>query len=1017
MVKNITSFLILSALVSGIAVAGEGGAGEYFAGQDLRFSATNATVYDGGNDSVHVMILDGHFSMEIGDNQLSSDQAIVWLKTISSWGEGSEVTDYTADVYLEGNVSVVRGKLSRTSGLSETVVEQGASLLVSFFVSGEVFVTAENHNTSDKSVLGYQRIYRNALDFVRLTDKGLVIDSKVKLPFLDEAAGEVEGGEKALRVSDFIEAGSEESGQPAAESDVKDRAELVTKEEKKPTYRYPVNIAGVWEKAPDLDITTLADGSKIATLTGRFYLWQKKNEGGDLVEFQADNAVLFYGGERLEKSPDDSEGDVLASGDVTAAYLQGNIIMTEGARTVRADEMYYDFENSRALAVNAEMHKFDKKRGIPVYLRAVKLRQVSENLFEAEDITLTTSEFYLPQISMTASKLVLTDMTGVDERAGKVVDDSKYDGLLTDVELKLGERKIFGWPKIRTDFERPDLPIRRASIGSDSDFGTIVQTQWYLAKMLGLKEPAGTDSSLNLDYFSKRGAGAGIVVDYGQQDYYGGVSGYIVKDRGEDDLGRTSSRQNLASDKEYRGRFTSRHRQYLPYDWQATFELSYISDENFLESFYRNEFNTSKAQETLLHLKRLKDNWAFSFLTKARINDFETMTEEVPTLEYHLKGQSLWDDRLTYYSDTQISRFRDRIGDSSTAAGQQQFYTFFTTRHELDMPLKSEKFSIVPFVAGSYGYDDKDGYTTRLNETVAAPMEDKVLLGETGVRLATMFWKEMPQIQSKFWDVDGIRHIVKPHAEVVSYFDNDDTIEMRDTYNLGLSQRWQTQRGRKGDKRTVDWMRFDVDATFLNETADSAMGPARSYGPAKFIFNDPSTFFLTRRNDGRFGMVRDSVNADYSWRITDTTTVLSDLNYDTESGIFQQVNVGMSRYVYPDISYYIGSRYLKPSIVNIPSDGVYEEGSQAVIGSIAYALNDRYTVSFSQEYNVDYAKNVKSELAILRRYHRLYYSLSFATDESLDRDSVMFSVWAQGVKELSFGKRKYISLSEWTAEE
>ena len=1001
MLKYAPLFLFLLAIASGVAVAETGGAAEYFAGQDLRFSATSVTVYETETDGDHVLVFDGHFSMEIGDNRLSSEGAIVWLKTILSGEDDSGNVDYTTDVYLEGDVSVVRGKLSRTSGLSETVVEQGAAMLVSFFVSGEVFVTTDNRNASDISVLGYQRIYRNALDFVRLTDKGLVVDPKVILPPLEKAVGEAEAEDKALRVSDFLETDAEKSGP-------------IAKAEKKPIYEYKVHIAGVWEQEPDLEVTELADGSKIATLTGRFYLWQKKNELGDLLEFQADNAVLFYGGGSLKQSPEDSKQGVLASDDVTAVYLQGNIVMTEGARTIRADEMFYDFENSRALAVNAEMYKFDENRGIPVYLRAVKLRQVSENLFEGEDITLTTSEFYLPQISMTASKLVLTDMKGVDERAGKVADDSQYDALLTDVRMKVGERTVFYWPKLRTGLERPDLPIKNASVGRDSSFGTTVQTEWYLAKILGLKEPPGTDSSLNLDYFSKRGVGTGVVVDYGQQDYFGGISGYVMKDRGEDDLGRTAERKNLDSGREYRGRFTSRHRQYLPYDWQATFELSYISDKNFLESFYRNEFNTSKAQETLMHLKRLKDNWAFSFLSKVRINDFETMSEELPTLEYHRTGQSFWDNKLTYYTDTRVTRFRDRVGNDSSSTEQQQFYTFFVTRHEVDMPLKSGKFSIVPFVAGSYGYEDKDGYDVRLDETTV-PSDDKVFLGETGVRLATMFWKEMPEIQSKFWDVDGIRHIIKPHAEVVTYHESDDTIEMRDTYNLGLSQRWQTRRGRKGDKRTIDWMRFDIDATFINERVDSSVGPARSYGPAKFIYNDPSAFFVTRRNEGRFGMVRDSINTDYSWRVTDTTTVLSDFNYDTETGVFQQVDVGLSRYVYPDINFYIGSRYLRPSIVT--SGGVYEEGSQIIIGSMAYKVNERYTMMFSQQYNADYGKNVKSELAILRRYHRLYYSLSFATDESLDRDSIMFSIWPQGVKELSFGKRKYISLSEWTAEE
>jgi hypothetical protein len=40
----------------------------------------------------------------------------------------------------------------------------------------------------------------------------------------------------------------------------------------------------------------------------------------------------------------------------------------------------------------------------------------------------------------------------------------------------------------------------------------------------------------------------------------------------------------------------------------------------------------------------------------------------------------------------------------------------------------------------------------------------------------------------------------------------------------------------------------------------------------------------------------------------------------------------------------------------------------------------------------------------------MYYGFTFATDESLERKSVVFSIWPQGVKELVLGRRKYIGL-------
>jgi hypothetical protein len=114
--------------------------------------------------------------------------------------------------------------------------------------------------------------------------------------------------------------------------------------------------------------------------------------------------------------------------------------------------------------------------------------------------------------------------------------------------------------------------------------------------------------------------------------------------------------------------------------------------------------------------------------------------------------------------------------------------------------------------------------------------------------------------------------------------------------------------------------------------------------------------------------------------------------------------------VYPDLSYYLGSRYLRPLIIDVPEDGIYEEGSQSVIGAVTYQLSPRYWVTYSQEYNFDFGKNVRNDFAIIRQYHRLFYSLEMSLDQSRDSSSVMFSVWPEGVKEIAFGSRRYTGL-------
>jgi len=624
-----------------------------------------------------------------------------------------------------------------------------------------------------------------------------------------------------------------------------------------------------------------------------------------------------------------------------------------------------------------------------------------------------------------------TNEAGQAQVRSRSDEAAKYVGTMYDVNMKYYNQKIFGWPKINSRFVRPELPIRKLAVGNDSEYGTSVETRWYLFRLLGWKEPAGMDTSLAADYFSKRGYGSGIESEYEFENSFGNMIGYIMTDRGKDDLGRADSRRNQDPEQDLRGRFGFRHREYLPDDWQATMEVGYISDRNFLEWMYRDEFYTDKGQETLLHLKQQRDNWALSLLGKARINDFESMTEELPTIEYHRTGQSFWDNRLTWYSDSRVSRLRDRYDEDVPGHPSQDFYTFGTTRNEVDMPLTLGTVKFTPFVAGTYAYEDQQGYDLSLSGDNAG-RNDTAMLGETGLRASTQFWKEDPSVQSRLWDIDGIRHILMPHVEAAAYGQSERGIDQRNVFNAGLSQRWQTHRGQGEDRRTVDWLRWDVDSTWLDRAVDSDIGPETSadyflygplagtgagstYGPSRFIFNDSSIPVFLRRNDRYFGMVRNSINSDAEWRITDTTALLGDINYDVRSGVVQQMDVGVSRYVYPDLSLYLGSRYLRPIIVNVDEndDGIndiHEVGSHSVVGAVTYQLGQRYWVTLSQEYNFDFGKSVSSNFALVRQYHRLFYSIEASIDQSLKRSGVMFSVWPQGVKELSLGSRRYTGL-------
>ena len=1008
----INSVVVLMVICNGFAAGPLPAQSVPVAGQDLHVAApamtTCANPMEGWSQA---MLLDGGVSAQIGDNLLTGRSAVLWLQPQNAGQAGySTGKAYVARLYLEGEVSVQKGPKSRTTPIQHSIVEGAEVLVTQFVVTGEVFASTDSQTQITPELLSDYDVYGRALKAGSQIPYGPVVPASARVP----NAAEV--------VADPTYKPGETPQKPASVAIAKQLAEATAPKEK-PTEsavpEFPVHVSALWEPAPQIRRSVMPDGQEVYTASGRFYLWQKRSQEQG-VEFMADNLVIFTQPDSF--AIEQKQGNEIGMGKIQSVYLSGNIVMTEADRTIRCDEIYYDFSNHRALVVNAAMRIFDENRGLPIYLRAKKLGRVSEDIFEAQDVQLTSSEFYFPQMSLNASKMVLLKGEALEQhyRLTEQKDVAgKYEGQLIGVTAKVGDTTFFAWPKMVSNFARPDVPIKRVSFGDDSEFGTSLETRWHLARLLGRTDPEWMESQLALDYFSKRGVGAGVEAEYETDESKGNLFSYIVNDRGEDDLGRY--RKNIDPEQDLRGRFSFRHRQYLPEDWQLTTEVSYLSDENFLEWMYRDEFYNDKAQETLIYLKRLRDNWAFSILGKVRINDFETMTEELPSIEYHLKGQSFWDHRLTFYSDTQVARFRNRFKEDAAPQPQNttDFYTFAFTRNEVDLPLMWETIKLVPYVAGSFGFEDNYGYQTDINGNMVSG-EDNVFLGEVGLRASTMFWNEDPYVRSSMWDLNGMRHLVTPYVEAVMYEPSDDAIDMRDAVHVGLSQRWQTHRGSEENQRTLDWMRLDVGSTWVSDDADSSIGPYQTYGPATFVYNDPSIPFLLRRDDSYFSMVRDTVNGEYVWRVSDTFSLLSDFNYDVNSGNLQQFDVGVSRYVYPDVSYYVGTRYLRPVLLPVDKNNdntieYFEEGSNSFVGAITYRLSPRYVATFSQEYNFDFGKAIRSDLTIVRQYHRLFYALSISLDESLDRSGIMLSIWPQGVKELAVGSRSHVGLtgSRW----
>ncbi len=70
-------------------------------------------------------------------------------------------------------------------------------------------------------------------------------------------------------------------------------------------------------------------------------------------------------------------------------------------------------------------------------------------------------------------------------------------------------------------------------------------------------------------------------------------------------------------------------------------ELGYITDRNFLEQYFENEWDQQKDFSTALRLRNYNGNRMFDVFGQPRINDFFTETEWLPRADHYWLGQDL----------------------------------------------------------------------------------------------------------------------------------------------------------------------------------------------------------------------------------------------------------------------------------------------------------------------------------------------------------------------------------------
>lgn len=718
-------------------------------------------------------------------------------------------------------------------------------------------------------------------------------------------------------------------------------------------------------------------------------------------------------------------------------YMEGNIVFREGDRVIYAERMYYNVRERYGMILNAEvLTPAPGYQGL-VRLKADVLQQLNESNFQAYKAALTSSRMGVPRYWLQADQVDFTDVqtarsnpfTGqaeVDMETGEPLVDHQYLASSRNNFLYLGGIPVLWWPVMATDLREPTYYVKRIQFKNDSVFGFQALTEFDMFQLLGVRnKPPGTEWTISPDYLDDRGFALGTSVRYDTPGLFGlagPMRGYFdawgLKDRGLDNLG--ADRRAVAPRKDYRGRVLWQHRHYLPNAFQLTAELGLVSDRNFLEQYYENEWDQNKDQTTGLELKQMLGAQTWSLAGDVRANDFFTQTESLPRFQHTLLGFSIF-DRLTWFAHTDAGYERlktssplpyvsadeptqapmDWETDSLGTVYDQRTGLRASTRHELDLPMPVGPFKFTPYVAGEASYWQEDRDATEVTR----------LLGQAGIRGSIPLWSVDPDVNSLLFNLDGLAHKVVLDADFM-WADADQELNRFPLYDPLDDDATEHFR------RRFLWEKYGQFATPLpaiydplhfaqragmqgsvvapsTEIADDLMmlragirqrwqtkrGFPGQQRIVDWITLDLEGTFFPKSDRDNFGKSIGLVNYDFRWHLGDRFSLLSDGFYDFFPGGLQTTSIGglISRPLRGSL--YLGYRW---------SQGPFQ--SSIISANLNYRMSDKWIVNAGAAVDMGDAGDIGQNIDLVRVGESLLVRVGFNVDHSRDNVGIAFSI-------------------------
>jgi LPS-assembly protein len=637
------------------------------------------------------------------------------------------------------------------------------------------------------------------------------------------------------------------------------------------------------------------------------------------------NGIVRYGGSTL------TARRAMINQQTGEAVAEGDVRIERAGQIWAGERVEYNFKTHRLAAENF------KAGQSPFFVRGeLVLGDQDAGVYLGSNGEVTTDDYSEPGFRLRSRRLIVVPGEYIEAR---------------HATLYFKNVPVFYYPYYRRSLRRHPNNLVVVP-GYRSLYGPYLLTtyNWYWNDQL--------DGALHLDARQKRGFGFGPDVNFQSTNFGAGAFKYYYTR--DEEPGLDFNQQPID---ERRQRLWFTHRATVRSNLTAKVAVRYQSDAQIIRDFFESEYRKNVQPSSFLEVNQLWPNFSLDALGQVQVNQFSETVERLPDVKLTGFRQQIGKTPLYYETESSLGYFRRRI----PTPGTNDFEAFRgDTYHQVTLPQTFFGWlNVLPRVGGRFThYGEAEG-------NAAATREENRAVFNTGAELtfkASALW---PGVSSRFWEMDGLRHIVEPSLNYVfvphptrspsqlPQFDYElpttrllpiefpdynsiDSIDSQNVIRFGLRNRLQTKR-KLGVDNLLNWALY----------ADWRLRPRSGQSTFSDIYSDLDL-------------------KPFSWLVLSSET-----RYDLQEKLWREANHSAAFLPGDRWSFTVGHRFLR----EIPGFGP-DSGNNLFFSTIYYRFSPNWGVRTSHYFEARDGVMEEQQYSLYRDLRSFTAALSFRVRES-----------------------------------